>query len=367
MPTAQDISASTLNDLQIKIGDMYTGTTPSKMPWVDHLGTATAMLENNGGIASEPMRNENGECIGTYVKWLKYGTDDITYSGTGSGLDLSCNLGTGSGQVSATQTYANNLVIYDLQVVKDNECSNVFSFQDLSANAIARAMHKNRKALNAQMVTFLDGRKSAVNNDADVTAGNVDGVSFAASTFDVSSTVLPFNDPDSLTVLDAIVQNNSMETAFWVAGRNAFYNALINAEYRRLNDNERYLARFDDYNMFFDIKNLDSTLTGKNLFAVSPNSYIFWNAEVYASTQFEQIDYDKWVALMPDPVLRYNDNGTLRPMMHNIVYQRVCSDRNNSTLKHQMNHVYEVRLQGGIAGAPPSDDNHTGVLKFMSV
>jgi len=367
MPTAQSVTASALNNVQIELEEMFAGVTPSKMPKVEHIGTAKAILENSGGSAVSEMRNEAGECVGVEVKWIKQGTDAITYSSTGSGLDLACDLGTGSGFETASQTYNNNLVIYDLQVVKDNECSNIITFQRLSAEAIERGMRKIRAALNAQAITFLDGRKSAVNNDADVTAGNVDGVSFASSTFDVSSTVLPFNDPDTLTVLDTIVANNSMETAFWVAGRNAFYNAVLNSQFHRQNDNERYLVRFDDYNMFFDPKNLDSSLTGKNLFAVSPGSYIFWNTDVYNTMQWQQIKADMWVSTIADPVLQYNDNGTMRPVLYNVVYQLACSDRNNSTLKHQMNHTYEIRLQGGLAAAPPADDNHTGVLKFMSV
>lgn len=370
MPTTQDISAGALLDVQVKLDQMYTGKTPSKFKWVDHLGTAIAILESNDAVPTEVMRNEKGECIATIVKWLKYGTDDITYSGTGSSpsLDLACNLATGQGTVSGTQTYNNNLVIIDNQEVLDNACANIHEFAELSAFAIARGMHKIRKEVNEKCITFLDAAKSAVNNDADVTAGNVNGVSFAASTFDVSSTVWPFNTPDSLTTLDLIVQNNDMDAAFWVSGRNGFYNAAVDSQFRRLNDNERFLVRFDEYNMFFDTKNLDSTLTGSNLFAVSPGSYLFWNTEVYDSPQFVQIDYDKWVSVMPDPVLRYRDaGGALRPVMYNVVYQKVCSDRNNSTLKHQMRHVYEIRLQGGLVQAPPSDDNHTGILKFMSV
>lgn len=367
MPTAQDISASALNNVQVRLEEMFAGVTPAKMPKVEHIGTVKAMLENNSANAVETLRNESGECIGVEVKWIKQGTDAITYSGTGSGLDLSCDLGTGSGLVTATQTYNNNLVIYDLQVVKDNECTNLITFQQLSAEAIERGMRKIRAALNAKCITFLDATKSAVNNDDDVTDGNVGGVSFASSVFSVSSTVLPFNDPDTLTALDVIVANNSMETAFWIAGRNAFYNATLNSQFHRLNDNERYLVRFDDYNMWFDPKNLDNTLTGSNLFAVSPGSYLFWNSDVYQTMQWQQIKADMWVSTIPDPVLQYNDNGTMRPVLYNVVYQLACSDRNNSTLKHQMNHTYEIRLQGGLAAAPASEDNHTGILKFMSV
>jgi hypothetical protein len=223
-----------------------------------------------------------------------------------------------------------------------------------------------RASFNARAITFLDGAKSAVNSDADVTAGNVDGVSFASSVFDVSSTVLSWNNPDTLTVLDTIVSNNAMDTAFWVGGRNSFYNAIVNSQYHRLNDNERDLVRFDDYNMFFDVKNLDSSLTGKNLFAVGEGSYLFWNTEVYGSTQFEQIDETKYVAMVPDPIWKYkNGAGQLVPVMYNVVYQKVCSQRNSSTLVHQISHKYEVRLQGGLVQAPASETNHTGILKFM--
>lgn len=367
---AQNVSTGDLNDVQILLSEMYAGDTPSKYPFKDFIGTARAILENNDGRPSTTMVTANGECIGTQVHWLTKGATSLRYSGTGSSpsLSLSCDLAAGEGAIADSQTYENNVVKISNVNILDNVCGNIWDFQQLSAHQLARAMFDIRASLNASCITFLDGAKSAVNNDADVTAGNVDGVDFTSSVFNVSSTVLPWNDPDSLTVLDTIIANNAMDTAFWVGGRNSFYNAIVNSQYHRLNDNERDQVRFDEYNMFFDVKNLDSTLTGKNLFGVGVGSYLFWNTEVYDSTQFTQIDENKWVAMVPDPVLRYkNSTGALVPVMYNVVYQKVCSARNSSSLKHQMSHVYEVRLQGGLVQAPASEDNHTGILKFMSV
>jgi hypothetical protein len=312
----------------------------------------------------------DGECVATQVHWLTKGATSLSYTGTGTSpsLSLSCDIAAGEGAISNSQTYNNNVVEIANVNILDNVCGNIFDFQTLSAAQLARAMFDIRASFNARAITFLDGAKSAVNSDADVTAGNVDGVSFASSVFDVSSTVLSWNNPDTLTVLDTIVANNAMDTAFWVGGRNSFYNAIVNSQYHRLNDNERDQVRFDDYNMFFDVKNLDSSLTGKNLFAVGEGSYLFWNTEVYDSTQFTQIDETKWVAMVPDPIWKYkNGTGQLVPVMYNVVYQKVCSARNSSTLKHQISHKYEVRLQGGLVQAPASETNHTGILKFMLV
>ncbi len=365
---AQDISTGALNDIQIKLTDMFAGDTPSKYPMKDFIGTARALLENNDGTPSTKMVMVDGECIGTQVHWLTKGATTETYTGTGStpSLTLNCDLATGEGMIADEQTYENNIVkVYNANV-KDNECGNIWDFQTLSAAALSRMMYDARASMNGSAITFLDASKSAVNSDADVTAGNVDGVSFAASTFDVSSTVLPWNTPDSLTVLDTIVANNAMDMSFWVGGRNSFYNAIVNSEYHRLNDNERDLVRFDNYNMWFDVKNLDSTLTGKNLFGVGVGSYLFWNTTVYETTQFVQIDENKWVALVPDPILKYrNATGALVPVMYNVVYQKACSARNSSSLVHQMLHKWELRLQGGLVKAPASETGHTGIVKFQ--
>lgn len=367
---AQNVSTGDLNDVQVLLSEMYAGDTPSKYPFKDFIGTARALLENNDGTPSTTMVMANGECIGTQVHWLTKGATSLSYSGTGTtpSLSLSCDLAAGEGAIANAQTYENNLVKISNVNILDNVCGNIWDFQTLSAHQLARAMFDIRASLNASAITFLDGAKSAVNNDADVTAGNVDGVSFASSTFSVSSTVLPWNDPDSLTVLDTIIANNAMDTSFWVGGRNSFYNAIVNSQYHRLNLDERDQVRFDAYNMFFDVKNLDSSLTGKNLFGVGVGSYLFWNTDVYETTQFTQIDENKWVAAIPDPVLKYkNGTGALVPVMYNVVYQKICSARNSSSLKHQISHKYEVRLQGGLVQAPASEDNHTGILKFQLV
>ena len=367
---AQNVSTGDLNDVQILLSEMYAGNTPSKYPYKDFIGTARAITENNDGKPSTTMVMADGECVATQVHWLTKGATSLSYTGTGSSpsLSLSCDIDAGEGAITNSQTYNNNVVEIANVNILDNVCGNIWDFQTLSAAQLARAMFDIRASFNARAITFLDGAKSAVNSDADVTAGNVDGVSFASSVFDVSSIVLSWNNPDTLTVLDTIVANNAMDTAFWVGGRNSFYNAIVNSQYHRLNDNERDQVRFDDYNMFFDVKNLDSSLTGKNLFAVGEGSYLFWNTEVYDSTQFTQIDDTKWVAMVPDPIWKYkNGTGQLVPVMYNVVYQKVCSARNSSTLKHQISHKYEVRLQGGLVQAPASETNHTGILKFMLV
>lgn len=130
-------------------------------------------------------------------------------------------------------------------------CGNIWDFQTLSAAQLARAMFDIRASFNARAITFLDGAKSAVNSDADVTAGNVDRGVFRFFCFHCFIYRASFLEQPRH--LDRVGHHRCKQRdghCLWVGGRNSFYNAIVNSQYHRLNDNERDQVRFDDYNMF---------------------------------------------------------------------------------------------------------------------
>jgi len=371
---AQNLTASALTYIQARLTEMFSPdqTTPSRYPWVDHIETARSMLREHSANIS-PITNAQGDCVAYKVYWLKKGADTIVHNSTPAGYTVAADLTSGQGPVSVEKSYTNNFKIVSLVEIDDDICGNVFKnpgspgaeqAATLIQNRLMTAMYDIRSKLNTKWVNFLDTNKTSVNNDSSLPAG----VSFGSSLYSVTTGTLSMQEPDTLTDLAAIAANNDLQDYFWIGGRYHFYNAVVNSDYRRLNDAERDHIRFDDWRMYFDIKNLDNTLSGQNSFVVDPGSYVFWDHVNDGRTrQPEQVKDLSFEYYIEDPMLLVNDNGLLRPLRYNVYYQQSVNSAGNTTEhRRTKTHRWEVTLHGGQYVAPPAEDNHTGILKFKS-
>lgn len=369
---AQNLTASALTYVQDRIEGLFAPgqTTPSRYPFVNHVATARAMLNEHTANLS-PVFDANQQCVGYRVYWLTKGDDTIAYNSTPGSFTFNCTIPSGQGPVSSTKTYTNNYAIVSRIEIDDNLCGNVFrdpgstgaeQGRTIIANRFATALHDLRDALNTKMVNFLDSNKSAVNNDPTLPTG----VAFGSSVFTVTESTLSMQEPDTLTDLEAIAINNDMSNYFFVAGRNHFYNAKVDAQFRVANDSERDHIRLLDGNgwrMYHDIKNLDSTLSGSNSFIVDPGSYVFWDfVNQERSMTPVMVDDDTFEYWMEDPILSLNG----RPLRINVRYQKTCNGGNTQQMKTTNTHRWELILHGGLYTAPAAEDNHTGILKFKS-
>lgn len=379
MANAQDLTASALLNVQARLNSIFAEgqSTPSKYPFTDHLGSVNALFQNHRASAS-PINDAVGNCIGYNVYWLNYGDGTLDYDGDGTtpALSLACDLTSGDEPVSNEKIYTNNVIKQKVISIDDDLCGNVFrdpgsnaaeQAETLIANRLAMAMHTLRAGLNAEMISFLNTNFTTVNNDETLPSG----LTFASgSGFEIDETVLSMQEPDTLTELEYLAMNNDMNEFFMLCGRKHFASAMRNSDFRRLNDNERDHIRFDNYSMYFDPKNLDSTLSGANTFIVDPGSYIFWNhIRQNLSTTPQPVfgnDYEGFEFFIEDPVLRYLDNGVLRPVRYNVYYQRKCDGVNTTELRRTAKHFWEISFNGGLWVAPPSEVNHTGILKVKS-
>lgn len=369
---AQNLTASALTFVQDRVEAMFAPgqSTPHRYPFVNHLVTAQAMLREHRANIS-PVLDAQNKCIGYRVYWLQKGDNTIAYNDVPGSYTFECTVPSGHGPVSDEKIYTNNFAIVSRIEVDDDLCGNVFrdpggTLADQAASVIANrfavGLHDIRSALNAKFISFLDTNKSSVNNDDNLPSG----VSFGSSLYTVTESTLSMQEPDTLTDLDAIAINNDLTDYFYVAGRNHFYNAKVDANFRMENDNERDHMRLLDGNgwrMYHDIKNLDSTLSGSNSFIVDPGSYVFWDF-VNNERGFNpvEVDDDTFEYYITDPVLNFMG----RPLRVNVRYQRTCNGGNTTQMATTSTHRWELILHGGLYVAPPSEDDHTGILKFKS-
>lgn len=372
---AQDLSASALTFVQAKLDTLFAAgqSTPSKFWMKDHIGTARGLFSEHRARTS-PVTDALGNCQGYKIYTLDANDETLDYDGDGSDDTTACDVTSGVGAASSEKVYSLNALKIKNFYVDDDICGDLFKrpgqsgteeAADLIAHNLASAMHAIRASLNAESISLLDTNKSAINNDSSLPTG----VAFGSSVLTVTEATLPMNDPDTLTDIEAIAANNDMDNFFMVSGRHHFYNARRNADYHQLNDNERDVIRWMDQSIYFDIKNLDSTLSGRNSFAVDPGSYVlFDHIDSRISLQPRQASAadNLWEYFIEDPNLLIRINGVLRPVRYHVAYQFVCNGVNRSRRVRTYTHKWEVTFNGGFHVAPPATDGHTGILKFKS-
>lgn len=317
------------------------------------------------------------ECIGFDVHWIKSGNETLNYNGVATqgegGLEQTCDLATGVEAESDSVTYTDNVRIIDIRDVDDNLCGNTIQFAQLANWQLQKAMSNIRRALNIRAVNFfnanaqvcLDTEVANIDNGNGAWAVNADTITIELPTADAK-------DPDALALVDSVILNNNFYGDYYLlSGRFNWYQQVYNAGFRNLNDNERnQLATYNAHNMFFDVRDLDATLTGRNTFAVDPWAYTIWNRIYSKSTEPMQRDSDigaLWEFFIEDPFLQIlQPDGTMAPLRYEVVYQKVCQGRDANT-RHNDLHRFEVKFLGGIAVAPAGIDGETGILKFKAV
>jgi hypothetical protein len=371
----QDLTASTLFRMQMVADQMLAGGGVPSIdldPNLNQAFTVAALMERQQARA-QALYDPRGTCRGVQIHHIDGAwTPDATDVSSGFAGE-ECDLDVGNDPESVATQYNHNLFVQEGFQISDKECDNIFNNPD--ANGIDRiaaivgprlavAMKNTRRKLNAQAIAFLAANASPVNRDVNMPTH----ITHAGTTFSVNKAGF-FQDPTSLTDIDAVVSNNDMGGVFLISGRNNHYNAVIDSRYFRLDDDKRNVSRWSvdmlaGANLYFDINRLDSELTGANTFVIMPQSYAMWNVQLFdAAPRLVDASRNLYEYSIIDPQLSIVDNGVFRPVYYNVLYQFTCdgTDRNG---RNVFTHKWLLRYLGGLAPSPTATDNHTGILRF---
>lgn len=360
---ATNINASDLLNAQARLTEVFAESQdgPSRYEYNPRVDTAKALLAEHTADA-RAIADKNGNCQSYIVYWPKIGDKTLDYNDDGSALTLGTTISSGVGPETDSKTYTHNMYMQKIVELDDSElCGNLFDDSTLIAERMLAARVSIVEALNTKFVNFLDSTKTGTNNDSNLPTG----MTFASSLYTIDNSVLPMTEPDTLTDLDTVLINNQVSSWFYVSGRHNFYNAKQNAKYRGLNDNERDHLRFDDYNMYFDPKHLDSTLSGENTFAVGHGSYVFWNHIDQGVTPVAQeIEDRKFEYFFEDPELMVRTPQGMQPLRYHVFYTSPLNGGNKESMRRTRQHRWEITLFGGLWAAPAGSNSETGIFKF---
>lgn len=374
----QDLTASALFNVQAKITEMFSeGGVPSidLDPNLNQAKTAAALMERQAARTT-PITDPTGTCRGVTIYHLDGEFTSAAAVTTGFASE-DCDLDVANDPESVGTEYDHNLWAEEGFQINDGDCDNLFTnpaaavastdrIADIIAPRLSSALKLLRRKLNTRAIAFLAAQSSTVNRDLNLPTY----ITHAGTQFNVNRSGF-FQDPTSLTDLSAIINNNDMpDNSFLISGRQNYYNAVIDSRYFRLDDDKRNVSRWSvdqlaGGNLYFDINKMDAALTGANTFAVMPQSYAMWNVQLFGSAP-RLVDASKnlYVYSMADPSLSIVENGVLRPVQYNILYQYVCTGTN--TLGQPVfTHKWLIRYLGGIAPSPAATDGATGILRFV--
>lgn len=364
---AGDFSASQILDAQAKVQEYWRSPGPWNAEFSHPVDTVRALFSKQTASASEVQNG--GRVIGQRVYWPKSGVDSITHNGT-SAPSLDCTLENGTQLETDEKIYTDNVFVFSNVALTETDLrqKNMYSPEELIAQTLIKGMNDIRKKLNVLGINFLNANKQA-NLDSLVTSSDLGNGNWAVNA-DLATIEIPVDDArneDAIVEWETVLRNNDFNGSYFIiSGRKNWRLAFDTSMYKARNDDQRsIMATFGAYDMFWDVRDLDQTLTEFNSFAVDPNAYLFVNKS-YSSLVPVQKSETLWEYYIEDPDLMIMENGVMRPVRYEVVMQRKCSTRNSDT-SIALDHQFEIKYLGQKNVAPPGIDGQTGIQKLVAV
>lgn len=364
---AGDFSASTSLKIQALREEAFNDGDQSMAEFRRPVVSAQALTENQTADVRE-LTDKSDRCIGYEVYWQKGTTDDAAYAGLISGDSLNCTV-SGTKLESDGKLYKiDSHVRYNVGV-NTGDCDNEITANRRRMKALEKAFNNIRVGFNAVAINFVDANKQD-NQYADV--ANIDrGNGAWAENADGKTIELPKADTldeKALAWVDVVAKNNDIDNYFMLHGAGNWYELFYNAQYTRLNDNERSIfATFADRRHYYDLRYLDGTLSESLAsFVVNPSSLVFLNKPGYNNMQAELISPKDgmWAWSAPDTYWKWNKSGVLVPVMYTIIMTKGCAGR-DADGKPTFDENYEVSMKYDLASGPEGRNGETGFLKFL--
>lgn len=350
---AGNFDASDIQVAQVQVNRMFADPNITYTEFQrGEAATARALMMRQ--TASTVERLTGGVCEGVDVWLVRPSAADVLSQVSGlSG----CAIPTATEDESEKITLTTTVLAASSAKLKDNKCGNLVDFQGELALQIRHILSENRWKLNTAKIIPDLAAAAQQNLDTMIDGGWDDTLPrIIAQEADFSYS--------NLNEFRIVAKNNGFGEFFFLSGR-LFNDDKWLAMLNNANEGERMRAlAWANREIYFDERDLDSTMTKKTTFAVDRNSYIFWNT-YRSSAQVTLVDTanQRFQWAIPDPVLTWMDNGQAKPVVHEMEMVKSCTGRDSHSFP-----IYTYTLWGRILGgfefAPAGPNDETGVLEF---
>lgn len=352
---AGDFTDSALKLGQIKLGEMFATPNVSQTELLRGSAlTAKALLAKNKSRTVPRLVGD--KCVGVEAYYIRPHAEN----GQSFATPTTCATPCGSESETNIGTYTTEVLAEAQGKVLDNRCDNLVTFAEELAIVQADMMSQLRYEFNRFVAIPALIAASQVNIDT-----------FIDPTWDYTSgtprVIVPTADfsyerfPEFMTV----AANNNFGDFFFISGRLLYAKEWL-ANINRGNEGFRDQAlAFAQQEMYFDLRDLDQTVTRKTVFAVDANSYAFWNTVRNTPTPVQQNTDTgrRWVWVVADPMLTYMKDGRMVPLLYEMEMQETCVGRDAQKFQQNSYCLY-ARLLGGLKFAPTGPNSEKGVLQF---
>lgn len=349
---AGDFGASEIQVAQLQLREMFATPTTAQTEMAQGAAVAARALLTRQKARTVP-RLVGNKCVGVEAWFMRPHAAVAT-------APLDCEVPCGDEAESIKQAYNTTTLAASKAKVEDNRCDNHVMFQDELTLQMEHMMAIMRKTLNRSVVIPTISAASQSNLDTLLPAAWDDTTN--APRITVPEADFTFS---NLNEFQIIAANNNFGNFFFLSGR-LFNDDVWMANLNRMNEGERnaFLA-WAQREIYFDTRDLDQTMTRKTAFAIDENSYAFWNTVRSTSipTEITSNNGQTWTWVEADPILRWNDNGRLRPVEYEFEMQKTCIGRDAQEFRRNQYCLYG-RLLGGFETAPVGPNAETGVLQF---
>lgn len=370
-----DLTPTVMDAVKTSFYDVFKNQANVMIELTNNPITAPLMAQRQM-VRTEPIKDGAENCIGAKVYYLK--SDNLAESTMStSPIASDCELTTGDGVSSFEEIYNINLYSKEYIRLNDADCGNLVQFQDKLRRALPDKMTNISQAINTSFVNFLESNKTVPN-----AAYLTDGVTIAGGDYTITGAEYWSGDKvqDTLAIAEKLAADHGLHDYFIVTG-NGLRIAQMVSGYNSQNTGTTQFgtnAAFGQFEVFFDTKFLDQIVTGTNLFIVDPRSYVFVPTNSYSPQTVATGDqYNTMIGSMPLQYFNqfdkdnfqlstfmYANNGTMQPVMIDMVYQKSCNRDSDPNFKYKQNHTWELEFNGCLYPAP-NDGTNTGMIKIV--
>lgn len=347
--TPGDFSPSLMGKVIMKETDMLNGMGRTLAELKQPIVAGQAILAHQ---SPEIVRRFEGEeCIEAKVVALRGYNNALEGSST-----ITCDIPDANELGSESLILAKELLVNPVRfTIKEKECHDAFSWDERLTFNMLRAKALIEIGLTNRLVTM-------ASTEADVpstawfekTTGTVNG-----NSFDVTAANFA---PELYADILYASQINDINNPIVINGVN-FYHDTFLSKYKGMAccDNDSVLTGAP-FSVYFDLKNVDSTLGGKTTLAIDENALLFWSSENFTNEVPELKTDDTYVWRDKLPRLQYRANGAMQDIYVDVRAQKKCLDGHRNI---QWN--FELTVWGNIKANLADHNDRQGIIKVTQV
>lgn len=348
-----DFQITALADIKVRLQNMFTDSRVNKDNGSIMPESFKAIAENQK-INSTPIMAA-GVCQGFKLWWIKPSCDDAACEG--DLMDDLCDF-------TADDTMKLDEQDVDIVNFCDDkfgiaadicEDSNMIKFADKFAFELSEVFKRYERKMNTRAIGFLNA--------------NIDDNEFVSGPMTnspgVGTIIAPSNWNASLMAnLQQVAMMNKVSMPILLNGNN-LWTDIWNAQFGKCCGDQGDAAKFNSFkNWYWDTFNLDQTLGENATFLWDAGSLAVLNEYHYMSPVPVEITADTHAYHIAHPTLKYMDNGTMRPMIIDVVRKRSCTTTSKGTVA--ANYAWHFRMRFEFLKSPVGCGGKLPLFKFLN-